>query len=252
VFALAAKLAVVATVAAPGFSKEISDSDGARWARAGGMGYLIRAAWTEGEAVERGLIPAPSGPVGRGMEPEYEGWIELLDAELKQPILQAAALSVTPAQIDAYVQAHPLKSPGERRVRMITARNGARAKAIEQALRRGVTWKVAARRYAPGAGARLTTFTGPPRTALGRAVERARLKTLTRHKGTVFEVVRDTPPAPLPLGQQRATAWEILAGDAQSRAIAEYEAAINAKWRPRTTCADPNQAQRLCGNSPTG
>jgi hypothetical protein len=256
-----AKFAVVVSVAAPGFGKAIDEAEVARWASAGGIGYLIPAAWTEGEAQERG-VAVSDDDVRDAMDPPHDGLtkrdrlyaarIELLNAALREPILQAAAQSVTEQEIDAFVQAHPLSTRGERRVRILVARNPARAKAIERALRRGVTWDRAGGRYAPDGGPGLLSYPAPPANRLQRAIFRATKNRLTRYGRYVFKVVGLTPAGPLPRKQQRATAWEILAGDAQQRAAAEYAAAIKAKWRPRTTCGPAVAAQGLCGNSPTG
>jgi hypothetical protein len=256
-----AKIAVAVTVAGPTFSKAIDDADVARWAHAGGVGALIRAAWTEGEAAEQGVIvsdadvrEAMDGPHDGLSEQDrlYESRVQLLDSALRAPSLQAAAQSVTEAQIDAFVQQHPLTTKGERRVRMLAASNPARAKAIVRALRRGVTWDRAGERYAPRGGPGLLTYPAPPANRLQNAIFRASKNRLTRYGRHVFKVVGLTPPGPLPVKQQRATAWEILAGDAQQRAADEYKAAIAAKWRPRTACAPAIDARDFCANSPTG
>jgi hypothetical protein len=260
VFALVAQLAVVATVATPTFSKGIDDQTATRWGQAGGVGYLIRAAWTEGEAAERGLTVSEADASEAAAEPHdgltsaqdlrYEARINLLNAALKAPAEQAAAQSVTQEQIDAFVQLHPLTTTGERRVRLAVAPNPARAKAIERVLRRGVTWDRATDRYgARGPG--LLTYPGPPRGRLEKAIFRASKNRITRYGRYVFKVTSEIKAGPLPQDQQRATAWEILAGDAQSRATQEFDAAMQAKWRPRTMCADPARAPTLCGNSPT-
>jgi len=112
-----AKLAVAVTVAGPTFSTTIDDADVADWSQAGGVAHLIRAAWTEGEAAER-QVTVSDEDVREAMDPPhdgltrtqrlYEARIDLLDAALKAPISQAAAQSVTQAQIDAYVAAHPM------------------------------------------------------------------------------------------------------------------------------------------------
>jgi hypothetical protein len=255
-----AKLAVAVSVAAPGFGKSIGDADIARWANAGGVGFLIRAAWTEGEGAERQVSVSDEDAREAMDEPHdglterdllYEARIGLLNAALKAPMLQAAAQSVTEQQIDAYVQTHPLTTQGERRVRILYTRDAARAKAVERALRRGVTWERAAERYAPSGGPGLLTYPAPPKDRLERRIFKARPSRLTRYGRYVFKVVRDTPAGPLPIKQQRATAWEILAGDAQQAATGQYEAAMAAKWRPRTVCAPTVTAKDFCSGSPT-
>ena len=51
---------------------------------------------------------------------------------------------------------YQLTTTGERRVRVLIARNAPRAKAIEKALKRGVTWELAGHRY--GTNTDLTPF----------------------------------------------------------------------------------------------
>jgi hypothetical protein len=257
-----AKFAVAVTVAAPGFSKAIDDTTIARWAHAGGVSFLIGAAWTEGEAQERGVVVSDADAKEAIAAPHdglttsdriYEARIELLKAGLHAPVSQAAAQSVTNEQIDAYVQTHPpLTDPATRRVRLLIGRNAARAKTIERALRRGVTWDLAGRRYAPSGGPGLLTYQAPPTNALEGQILKAPKNRITRYGRYVFRVIEATPGGPLPPEQQRATAWEILASEAQERAIGAYDAQIAAKWRPVTTCAPALQTQPECGNSPTG
>jgi hypothetical protein len=255
-----AKFAVAVTVAAPGFSKAIGDDEAARWGPVGGVSFLISAAWAEGEAQERGVVvsdadareamPDPHDGLTR-QDRIYEGRINLLDAALHAPVSQAAAQSVTQPQIDAYVQSHPLSSPEERRARLLIAPNPARARAIERALRRGVTWDVAGRRYTRNGGPGLLTYQAPPTDGLERALFKAAEHRVTRYGRYVFKVQTVTPGGPVPIEQQRSTAWEVLASDAQESAIAAFDAQIAAKWRPRTTCAPPELDAAKCGNSPT-
>jgi hypothetical protein len=255
-----AKFAVVVSIAAPGFSKGIEDSTVARWADAGGVGFLIRGAWTEGEAAERGIavsdadVEGATPPRHDGLTHQdvtYEARIALLNAALRAPIQQAAAQSVTPAQIDEYVRENPASAPETRRIRIIAASSDHRAVQIKRAIARGLTWKAAARRFKAPDGVRVVT-TDPLDGALYAAANAARKGRLIRHGRAVFTVLEIHPERPLPRDQQEAHAWEVLAGDAQQRATTEYEAAIAAKWRPRTTCADPAATKDFCSNSPTG
>jgi hypothetical protein len=255
-----AKFAVAVTVAAPGFSKAIDDGDVARWAKAGGVGYLIGAAWTEGEARDRGVTvsdddarDAIAPPHDRLTQVDrlYEARIELLDARIKQPISQAAAESVTQRQIDEYVTAHPKTLPERRRVRTIDASTQKRARQIEAAIKRGETWKAAAKRH----DADVSTITAEPGVVakpLKAAIDNAREHQVTRFRRTVFEVIAIRPARPMPIDQQKAQAWELLASQAQAQAIAAYEHELQAKWRPATTCAPAVAAPDFCSNSPTG
>jgi hypothetical protein len=261
VFALVAKLAVVASVVAPGFQRQVDDATVARWAGAGGVEYLLKAAWIEGEAAQRGLTVSdqdvdeatvdPHDGLTRQRDLRYEARINLLTAALKAPQLQAAAEAVTDAQIDAWLQTHPLETPTQRRFRLLAAPSRRKAIELEKALNRGVTWRIAERRFAPGTKD-LRRASAPATTRLDKAVFRAQRNRVTRYGRNVFKVIAETPPRPLPDRQRHATAWEILAGEAQATASARFDAALTAKWRPLTACADPASAPSVCGNSPTG
>ena len=104
----------------------------ARWSKAGGIGYLIGAAWTEGEAQERGVVVSDED-AREAMEPShdgltradriYEARITLLTQPSRQPIYQNAAQGVTPPQIDAYVASHPKFGPERRSVYVMRLKN---------------------------------------------------------------------------------------------------------------------------------
>jgi hypothetical protein len=257
-----AKFAVAVTVAAPGFSRAIDDGDVARWAKAGGVGYLIGAAWTEGEAHERGVvvsdrdareaIQAPHDGLTRE-DRIYEARVALLSAGITQPIAQNAALSVMQPQIDAYVASHPKFGPERRSVRVMRLTNRQTARKALQALRRGLSLQSATKRYAHGRTRLISTEPGElnPKP-LGRKIFSAGRGAYSRYGSVVFMVRTIEPPQPLPLKVQNAQAFELLASEAQRQAIAAYEAELKAKWRPRTTCADPASAPDFCSNSPTG
>jgi foldase protein PrsA len=260
-----AKLAVAVTIAAPGFSRAIGDDQIAHWRQAQGgdaraLSFLIDAAWSEGEAQERGIgVTGEDAAQAVDKQPHdgltkndliYEARIALLAARIRDQIAQPAAQSVTQPQIDAYVQAHPLLGDEQRRVRLLVARNRSQAKAAAKALRRGLTWERTADRYTRNGGAGLLTYETPD-DRLERAIFRARRNRLTRYGRYVFKVTKITPAGPLPLDQQRATAWEVLSSEAQQRAIDAFKLEFRAKWRPRTICEPPRVTHPDCGNSPT-
>jgi hypothetical protein len=256
-----AKLAVAVTVAGPTFSKAIDDADVAAWSHAGGVAHLIRAAWTEGEAVERRVIVSDED-VREAMDPPhdgltraqrlYEARIGLLDAALKAPVSQAAAQSVSQAQIDAYVAAHPKFQPARRSVYVMRLRNRRTAQQAVAALRRGLSLKSATKRYAHKRTGLILARPGQlDPQGLDRRIFKARPGTYSRYGTVVFKVRTIEAPQPLPADQQSAQAWELLASEAQQRALAEYEANIKATWRPRTTCATPATTPDFCSNSPT-
>jgi hypothetical protein len=257
-----AKFAVAVTVAAPGFSKAIDEADVARWERAGGVSFLISAAWTEGEAQERGVVVSDA-EAREAMQPPhdgltradrlYEARIDLLKAGLHAPVSQAAAQSVTQAQIDAYVAAHQKFKPQERAVYLMRLKDRKTAEEALRALNRGVTLERAARRYADHKTALLSVSPGELDETghLDRAVFRAPTGKYLRYGIHVFRVRSIAAPTPLPLEQQNASAWEVLASEAQEQAISAFDAQIAAKWRPSTTCAPAFRTHPECGTSPT-
>ena len=249
------------TVAAPGWSKAITTEEAQRWERAV-PGFVIPAAWTEGEARERGVVVSdaearealderPHDGLTRS-DLLYQARITLLTARIDEHITQPAALSVTPEQVEAYVHAHPRTDPETRAVRLVRAASRADAKRALAALARGLTWASAIRRYSDGGSGRRTIEPGALEERVERAVFRAPRNALTRYGTDVFKVIAINPPRPAPLDQQRASAWEILASDAQQQALEAFRRDLRAKWRPRTTCAAGYASSPDCGNPPTG
>jgi parvulin-like peptidyl-prolyl cis-trans isomerase-like protein len=260
-----AKLAVAATIAAPGFNEAVSEQDVAHWKRAAGgdaqaLSFLIEAAWGEGEARERGIVVGdteaeqavderPRDGLKRG-DLVYRARVALLTARIRDQIAQPAAQGVTPEQIEAYVRRHPRVEPERRRTRLVIAADRAKARAAFKALQSNVTWRSTARRYG-GSGAPRTIKAGVLPKHVERAVFSAREKTLVRYGAYVFEVVQIIPGGPTPLEQQRATAWEILSSQAQVNAIGAFTAELRSRWRLRTTCAAVYANHPDCGNPPT-
>lgn len=265
-FRAGAKLAVAVTIAAPGWSKAIEDADVARLRQALGgetkaLGYLIEAAWTEGEANERGIVVTDADAREavderphdglRRADLVYQARVALLTGRIRDQISQPAALSVTAEQIEAYVQAHPRVEPERRAVRLVSAPSRAKARAALRALEGKLTWRSAARRYSSeGSGAPRTIEPGVLPDRVEHAVFNAAEGKLTRYGTTVFKVTQITPGGPTPLKQQRATAWEILSSEAQRNAIAAFEAEFRSKWRLRTTCAPAFATHADCPNPP--
>lgn len=259
-----AKVAVAVTIAAPGWSATISDQDVAHWTRAAGgeakaLGFLIEAAWTQGEAQERGISVSDAEARAALDEQPHDGLTRsdlvdearatLLTARIRDQITQPAAQSVTPEQIDAYVQAHPRIEPERRKARFVIATSRTQAKAALSALERKVTWRSAARRYG-GTGALRTIEPGELPGKLERAVYRAPKNALTRYGRYVFKVTRILAGEPTPLKQQQATAWEILSSEAQANAIDAFTAEFRSRWRLRTTCAPAFSSHPDCANPP--
>src|SRR4051812_20570542 len=92
---------VVAVVAAPGYSVSVDEQQVAHWTRARGsqaaaFAFLVDAAWTEGEARERGIVvddaPPPAEPHGglSRRDRVYEAKLELLSATIHEQITTPA------------------------------------------------------------------------------------------------------------------------------------------------------------------
>jgi hypothetical protein len=247
----------VATVTSPAYASTISQETLAHWTRFSptqgeALTLLLRAAWTEGEASERG-ITITSAEIREQAEPDPErpradelflARTGLLTARIRDQITQPAAQSVTPAQIEAYVAANPRLDPEERRVRVVQARSRARAKLAQKAIERGLSWRIAAKRY--GSGGQRTIVKSPDADRFESAVLRAEQGDTTRYGTSVFRITKITPERPAPPDVQRAQAWEILSSVAQRQALEAFEAAFTEKWRARTACP-------ICErNPPTG
>jgi foldase protein PrsA len=272
----------VATIAAPGWSATVGAVQVEAWVGAQrtperALRFLVRARWTEGEARERGIVvsrahtrAAIAADVGGPREVRrhlrktkltsaqlrYRYWIDLLLEEIRTQVRQPAALSVTPEQIDAYVAANPRTEPERRAVRIIVTPTRHRAAAARKALARGLTWRTAGRRYARATGraggARASYEPGElgdgrlERAVFAAAKNRLVGPVKTADGYAVFKVVRITPERPTPLDVQRATAEEVLASEAQERALAAFEADFTAKWRQRTSCAPGHAIVSVC------
>lgn len=252
----------VVTVTSPAWTTTVTDETLARWTasrRGEALTLLIASAWTAGEAVDRG-VTVSGRAIREQAEPDPDltradelllARTDLLSARIRDQITQPAAQSVTPEQIEAYVQANPRTDPERRRARVLETRSRAQAKRALKALRRGLTWSSAARRYGPG-GTLRTVDEGTELSRHEQALFRAQKGELARYGTHVFKVTRVTPARPASLKVQRAQAWEILSSEAQLRALDAFQVELRAKWLPRTVCAPVIAAHPDCGNPPSG
>jgi hypothetical protein len=240
---LVALMAAV-TVSAPGGTTVIDRSDVAHWARLrkDPLGMLIRSAWIEGEARERDLVAEPVR--GRSPDRAWRARIRMLEQALREPVLRDAALSVTQEQIDAYVQAHPRTEPERRTLRIVIAPSERAARRAKAALERGATWRAVG-------GDRRSVARDELPTRVGRAAFTAEPGHLLRVGRYVIKVIATEPAHPTPIKTQNATAWEVLASEAQLNALTAHETALILKWRPRTSCAPDLASHRDCGNTQT-
>ena len=267
--AAAAQTAV--TITGPTFAKTIDAAEIERW------GGAIQYAWLEGEAAERG-ISVTDADVNEELEEHrrelnlktkaaYERYVrktlhrtlaehrvrtraDILTREIRNQVTEPAAKSVTPEQIEAFVQANPRTEPAQRRLKLIRAKSRAEAKRVFKKIRRGLTFKSAHRRYSREPDLTVTMYEEPDAVRLDRAVFEAKRNTLTRYGKYVFKIIKITPERPAPINEQRATAWEILATQAQQQAYETFTQTHRAKWLARTTCAPAFASHPDCPEHP--
>jgi hypothetical protein len=249
--------AVAASVA----GHAVSDEQVAHWAKSKGgdehaLTFLVRGKWTELEAGERGVkvsdetVRHAADPPGDGLttqDSRYEAKLILLEAGIHDQITEPAAKSVTPEQVDAYVDAHPKFLPDARRVRMVRTKTPEQAREAARELRRGEGWKRTARRYAGGGTTTVARNEGRFPRQLEKAIFEAQRNRITRAGVFVFAVTNTIPPRPMNRAQQEAQAWEILSSEAQQRAVDAFNGAFNAKWRGQTSCAANYATAAVCG-----
>ena len=140
-----------------------------RWA----FDVLLRFAWVEGEAAERGIVVTDdtvtrtlaanireafadrrgfrqflrhTGQTGKDLWRRVR--IDLLSERIRAQVTAPIAASVTDADIDAYTAKHGIDVVPERRdVRLILTKRKQAAKRAKRALSRGASWRSVARRY---------------------------------------------------------------------------------------------------------
>ena len=207
------------TVSAPTGTAVIERSDVAHWThlRKDALGVLIRSAWIEGEARERNVVVTarqvrerlrgePRGELPRA-DLVWRTRIRMLDEAMREPVLTAAALGVTQAQIDAYVAAHPKFQPARRSVYVMRLHNRRTAQQALAALRRGLSLKSATKRYAHKRTGLVLARPGQiDPEGLDRKIFKAEPGTYSRYGTVVFKVRTIEAPQPLPADQQSAQA----------------------------------------------
>lgn len=264
-----AVLAVAVSVAGPTYSAAIEDAQIERIAQQPkgseqrALSTLIRRQWFEGEARERGIVVTRADveeelaqdfatrkalrahlKKTRQTEADLKARIrgDQLLQSIRDQIAEPAAKSITPDEVKAYVDANPQLAPEQRTVRIVETKSRRQAIKVLARLKRGATFS--------SLGGTVERVERSDTT--GNAIFDAALDRLTRHGRVVFKVIRHSPAKPLPRPQQEAMAWELLASQAQQRALDEFTVQFTAKWRERTTCAPRYGQHEDCGQPPTG
>jgi foldase protein PrsA len=259
-----ASFAVAATVA----GQSVTDAQVAHWQRSAGsrdaaFEFLVRAEWTIGEAKERHVV-VTDAQARRAVDTQptdgltktdlaYEAKLELLTAGIKEQITTPAAQSVTPEQVDAYITEHPRMRPERRRMHILQAAGRHEAAVAERKIAHGLTWRTAAKRYGINGGARQrTVWPGDYDRDVEERLFKAETNRLTRYRTFVFKVTSVLQPRPAPVQEQRAAAYEVLASEAEQRALDAFTDTYTQKWRARTSCARAYATRPVCGQGPSG
>ena len=246
----------VATVSTPTWSRTVTDTEVASWNAYTGdeLQMLIRAAWTEGEAAERGITVSQA-------EIDEEAETDLGSTRAQRAVPRRASAccergsrtrpSRPPRRASRRTRSRPTSpptrawTPSSASVRVLETRSRARAEQALKAINRGLTWSSAARRYG-----------------------RVRVRTIVKAPpldGFEQRILKDGQGRDHPLRDVRLPDHEDHAAGAPPRstssarrrgrscprrrngsAVAALEAELRAKWLPRTVCAPRGRdARRL-------
>ena len=222
---------------------------------------LITAAWTEGEAAERGITVtaaprstrrprstsgsrAPSGSSSRASD--------LLQGPHPGPG-QAARRPERHAGPDRGLRRRqPAPGPrGAHASASLETRSRARAKQALKAITRGLTWTSAAKRYGrvrartivKSPAARPASSSACSRRARPRPPATAPPSSGSRRSR------HGAPPRPTSSARRRGRSCPRRRS---ASAVEALEPELRAKWLPRTTCAPAVATHPDCGNPPTG
>jgi foldase protein PrsA len=157
--------------------------------------------------------------------------------------------TVTPAQIQAYYNAHPSQfgTPEKRDIRIIRTNKLAQAKAAKRALKRGRSWTVVAKKYSVDAttksrGGLLPGVTkGQQEHALDTAAFSVAMNKVVgpihgQFGYYVFEVTRIITPTKQSLAKATPLIRQILTGQTQTNAQTAVDNQAKKDWLKKTKC----------------
>ena len=174
--------------------------------------------------------------------------LEQLSNKLREKVTKGKD-KVTDAQIKAYYEKNKKRfaQPERRDLRIVLAKEKARAEAAKKALDGGQSWKSVAKKYSIDqasknqSGELLAVAKGQQEPALDKAVFAADKGKLvgpvkTQFGWYVFEVTKTTPASQQSLQQASQTIKGILASENQQKALDKFIKSFQKEWKAKTNC----------------
>jgi foldase protein PrsA len=178
----------------------------------------------------------------------YQQRNQLLQQKLTEKVTKAQG-KVTDAQIAAYYNKNKSKfaTPERRDLRIVLAKEQARAEAAKAALDSGQSWTSVAKKYSvdqasKSQGGKLSGVAkGQQEKALDEAIFKADKGKIvgpvkTQFGYYVLEVSKVTPAKQQSLEQSKASIKQILASDGQRKALDTFGKDYRKRWKEETAC----------------
>ncbi len=234
------------------------------------MDFLIKAYWYQGTAHKLGIkltdaqIAAALATAKKGQfqtNAQFQAFLKqtgqtqqdidyrLRVSQIFKKLIARQPTTVTPAKIAAYYAAHKAQfgTPQTRNMRIVLTKTAAQAVAAKQALSKGQSWTVVAKKYSTdpttkAKGGALTNVTaGQQDAALSKAAFAAPVnKLLGPVKGQfgyyVLEVTKITPATQRSLATSTPLIKQTLTGQLQQAATTAVDNAAKKEWLSKTTC----------------
>ena len=249
------------------------------------LGLLIASEWLEGEAADQGIKVTPAevtksiNDQRKEQYPREEDFQKALkDAgftmadlrfqtrlqKLQEKLIDKIskrAKDPTAKQIADYYEKNKSQfvQPESRDLRIVLAKDEATANRAKQAIEDGQTWSSVARRYSTDEGSknqagRLTVTKGNQEPAFDDAVFGAKNGDLlgpikTQFGYYVVEIEKITKGSQQSLEAATPTIKQVLAQEAEQKAIADFSEEYRKKWTEKTDCREGFAIQG-CKNGP--
>jgi foldase protein PrsA len=234
------------------------------------MDFLIKAYWYQADAARQGLkvtdaqVQKAYNQAKQQAYPTASAFNTFLSqtgftvpdlmfrfrvSQLFQKLAAKHTTKITPATIQAYYNSHKSQfgKPQTRDIRIVLTKTQAQAQAAKQALSKGQSWTVVAKKYSTdpqtkNKGGQLTGVTkGQEDKALDSAAFAAKTnKIYGPVKGQfgyyVFEVTKITKAMQQSLTQASALIQQTLTGQQQTKAQTAVDSVAKSQWLAKTKC----------------
>jgi foldase protein PrsA len=187
--------------------------------------------------------------------------VDLLTTKIRDKITKGKD-QVSPAAISAYYNKNKARfaQPEQRDIRIVLAKEKAKADQAKAALESGDSWKTVAKKYSvdtqsKAQGGKLPPVSkGQQEKALDDAIFNAKKEKLvgpvkTQFGYYVFEVDKITPASQQSLQQATPTIKQLLAAQNQQKALDAFVKKFRDKWKGKTECSDGYKTPD-CKNGP--